>query len=45
MVGAVIGGSLGSLYANKVKEKMLKRVIGICFTAMGAIMIAVVIIK
>ncbi|WP_416828904.1 sulfite exporter TauE/SafE family protein [Ectobacillus polymachus] len=44
-VGAIIGGSLGSRYANKVKETTLKRVVGICFTAMGVIMTAAAIIK
>lgn len=44
-VGAVLGGILGSRYANKVNEKTLQRVVGICFVAMGIVMTVVVIIK
>lgn len=39
-IGAIVGGILGSRYANKVNEKTLKKVVGICFTFMGVIMIA-----
>lgn len=37
-VGAVIGGILGSRYANKVNEKTLKKAVGICFMAIGIVM-------
>lgn len=37
-VGAVLGGITGSRYANKVDEKTLEKVVGICFVAMGTIM-------
>ncbi|MDF2880833.1 MAG: putative permease [Clostridiaceae bacterium] len=43
--GAVAGGILGSRYANKVNEKTLHKVVGICFMAMGAVMTAIEIIK
>jgi len=41
--GAVLGGILGSRYANKVNEKTLQKVVGICFMAMGAVMSALAI--
>lgn len=44
-VGAVLGGILGSRYANKVNEKTLRKVVGICFAVMGVVMIAVAIIE
>ncbi|MBI6873716.1 sulfite exporter TauE/SafE family protein [Clostridium aciditolerans] len=44
-VGAVVGGIIGSRYANKVNEKTLQKVVGICFMAMGIIMTAIEIIK
>lgn len=37
-LGAVLGGVLGSHYANKVNEKTLQKIVGICFTAMGIVM-------
>ncbi|MBZ9688778.1 sulfite exporter TauE/SafE family protein [Clostridium estertheticum] len=37
-VGAVIGGVVGSRYANKFNENTLQKVVGICFMAMGIIM-------
>lgn len=43
--GAVLGGILGSRYANKVNEKTLQRVVGICFMSMGVIMTIIEIIK
>jgi uncharacterized protein len=44
-VGAVLGGVLGSRYANKVNEKTLQKVVGICFMAMGVVMTVIEIIK
>lgn len=44
-VGAVLGGILGSRYANKVNEKTLQSAVGICFIAMGIIMTIIAIIK
>ncbi|MTK10612.1 MAG: sulfite exporter TauE/SafE family protein [Clostridiaceae bacterium] len=44
-VGAIFGGIIGSRYANKVNEKTLQKVVGICFMAMGIIMTAIEIIK
>lgn len=44
-VGAVLGGILGSRYANKVNEKTLRKVVGICFAVMGVVMVAVAIIE
>jgi uncharacterized membrane protein YfcA len=44
-VGAVLGGILGSRYANKVNEKTLQKAVGICFTVMGLVMTAIEIIK
>lgn len=45
ILGAVVGGILGSRYANKVNEKTLKKVVGICFAVMGVVMVTVEIIK
>lgn len=44
-VGAVLGGVIGSSYTNKVNEKTLQRVVGICFMVMGVVMTALTIIK
>lgn len=44
-VGAVFGGVLGSHYANKVNEKTLQKIVGICFMAMGVVMTVLEIIK
>ncbi|MEA4825859.1 MAG: sulfite exporter TauE/SafE family protein [Clostridium sp.] len=44
-VGAILGGILGSRYANKVNEKTLQKIVGICFAAMGIVMTAVEILK
>lgn len=44
-VGAILGGVLGSHYANKVNEKTLQKIIGICFAVMGIVMTAIEIIK
>lgn len=43
--GAVIGGIVGSKFANNMIEKTLQKVVGIFFMAMGVIMAAIVIIK
>lgn len=43
--GAVLGGILGSRYANKVNEKTLQKAVGMCFMAMGVVMTAIEIIK
>ncbi len=44
-VGAVIGGLLGSQYANKVNEKTLKKVVGVCFMCLGVVMTIMEIVK
>lgn len=44
-VGAVFGGILGSRYANKVNERTLQSVVGICFMAMGIVMTVISTIK
>jgi uncharacterized membrane protein YfcA len=44
-VGAIFGGILGSRYANKVNEKTLLKIVGICFMAMGGVMTIIAIIK
>ncbi|QAT39718.1 sulfite exporter TauE/SafE family protein [Clostridium sp. JN-9] len=44
-IGAVTGGILGSRYANKVNEKTLEKIVGVCFTIMGAVMTAIEIFK
>ena len=38
--GAVLGGILGSRYANKVNEKTLQKAVGICFMVLGMVMTA-----
>ncbi|MBZ9689512.1 sulfite exporter TauE/SafE family protein [Clostridium estertheticum] len=38
-VGAVLGAILGSSYANKVNEKTLLKIVGICFMAMGVVIL------
>lgn len=42
--GAVLGGILGSHYANKVNERTLQSVVGICFMAMGIVMTIIAVI-
>ncbi|MEY8002024.1 sulfite exporter TauE/SafE family protein [Clostridium sp. Mt-5] len=44
-VGAVLSGILGSRYANKINEKTLRSVVGICFMAMGIAMTVLAIIE
>jgi len=44
-VGAVLGGILGSRYANKTNEKTLQRAVGICFMVMGIGMTVLTITK
>ena len=44
-VGAVLGAILGSRYANKVNEKTLLKIVGICFMAMGIVMTVIAIKK
>ncbi|MFL0245645.1 sulfite exporter TauE/SafE family protein [Candidatus Clostridium stratigraminis] len=44
-IGAVLGGILGSRYANKVNEKTLQKIVGICFMAMGVVMTVIELIK
>lgn len=44
-IGAVLGGILGSRYANKVNEKTLQKIVGICFMSMGVVMTVIEIIK
>jgi hypothetical protein len=44
-VGAVLGGILGSRYANKINEKILLKIVGICFMGMGVVMTAIEIFK
>lgn len=41
-VGAIIGGAVGSRYANKFNENTLQKAVGVCFIAMGVIMSAIV---
>jgi len=43
--GAVMGGIAGSRYANRINEKTLQKVVGICFLVMGVVMTALQIIK
>lgn len=43
--GAIFGGILGSHYANRVNEKTLQKIVGICFSAMGIVMTAIEILK
>lgn len=37
-IGAVIGGTLGGRYANRVNEKTLQRLVSICFMCLGVVM-------
>lgn len=37
-IGAIIGGTLGSRYANKIDEKTLQKVISIVFVFLGVVM-------
>ena len=37
-LGAIVGGIMGSRYANKVNEKTLQKVVGICFMSLGIAM-------
>ena len=39
-VGAIVGGRIGAVYANKIPEASLSKIIGIVFIALGIIMIA-----
>lgn len=43
--GAVVGGILGSKYANSVNEKVLQKVVGICFMCLGVVMTIMEIVK
>lgn len=43
--GSILGAVLGSRYANKVNEKTLQKVVGICFVVMGAVMTVISRIK
>lgn len=45
IVGAVVGGILGARYANKVNENTLRKVVGLCFVVMGAVMVTVAMIQ
>jgi uncharacterized membrane protein YfcA len=38
--GAIVGGRIGAVYANKIPEASLSKIIGIVFIALGIIMIA-----
>jgi uncharacterized membrane protein YfcA len=44
-IGAVIGGILGSRYANRVNEKALQKVVGVCFMCLGVVMTVMEVIK
>ena len=44
-VGAVIGGILGSKYANSVNEKALQKVVGVCFMCLGIVMTVMEVMK
>lgn len=44
-VGAVIGGIIGARYANRVNEKVLQKVVGICFFCLGVVMTVMEVIK
>lgn len=37
-IGAILGGLIGSRYANKINEKTLQKLVGVCFTLMGITM-------
>jgi len=43
--GAVIGGIFGARYANRVNEKALQKVVGICFMCLGVVMTVMEVIK
>ena len=43
--GAVIGGILGSRYANSVNDKVLQKVVGVCFMCLGVVMTVMEVIK
>lgn len=38
-IGAILGGVIGSRYANKINEKTLQKLVGMCFTLMGITMV------
>lgn len=38
-IGAILGGVIGSRYANKINEKTLQKLVGVCFTLMGITMV------
>jgi uncharacterized protein len=42
-VGAILGGILGSRYANEIQEKTLQKTVGVCFMTMGTVMTAIAI--
>lgn len=44
-VGAVLGGILGSRYANEVNEKTLQGAVGMCFMSIGIVMTVLELIK
>lgn len=44
-IGAIAGGIIGSHYANKVNESVLKKVVGISFMIMGVVMSGITILK
>ena len=44
-VGAVIGGILGARYANSVNDKVLQKMVGVCFMCLGAVMTVMEAIK
>jgi uncharacterized membrane protein YfcA len=44
-VGAVLGGIIGSRYANKINEKTLNGVVGLCFIATGIVMTVIALMK
>jgi uncharacterized protein len=44
-LGAIAGGIIGSHYANKVNESVLKKVVGISFMVMGAVMYGITKLK
>ncbi len=43
--GAVIGGILGARYANNINEKVLQKVVGVCFMSLGVVMTVMEVIK
>jgi putative Mn2+ efflux pump MntP len=38
-VGATLGGRVGAIYANKVSEKKLTKIVGLIFVILGVLMI------